>query len=145
MQAINSSVTASMVVGFGTVIASVPGYAFVLSGLTEIPGPPTIQIIVAVNIAAGITGSSSGGLTIAMDSLSEYFLSTGLNPQVIHRLAVISSGGLDSLPHNGTIVNELGVCKLTHKEGYRPMGVCSVIIPLITVFICAGLAQLGIC
>lgn len=145
MQAISSSVTASMVVGFGTVIASVPGYAFVLSGLTEIPGPPTIQIIVAVNIAAGITGSSSGGLTIAMDSLSDYFLSTGLNPQIIHRLAVISSGGLDSLPHNGTIVNELGVCKLTHKEGYRPMGVCSVVIPLITVFVCAGLAQIGIC
>lgn len=141
---VNSICVASMVVAFGSVVSASPGFGFIIGLLNGVPGPPIVQLIIAVNVAAGITGSASGGLTIALDSLSQRFLDMGMQPELIHRIACISSGGLDSLPHNGTIINELGVAKLTHKSGYRPLGVCSVLIPLITVCIAAVLAQLGI-
>lgn len=142
--AINSICVASMVVAFGSVVSNSPGFGTVIAFLGKVPGPPIVQLIISVNIAAGITGSASGGLTIAMDSLSQRFLDMGINPEIIHRIACISSGGLDSLPHNGSIINEVGIAKLTHKTGYRPMGVCSVIIPIITVIFGAILSQFGV-
>lgn len=142
--AINAICVASMVIAFGTVVSNSPGFASVISLLDKVPGPPVVQLIISVNVAAGITGSASGGLTIALNSLSQRFLDMGMNPEVIHRISTISCGGLDSLPHNGSIINELGIAKLTHKTGYRPMGVCSVAIPLLTVIFAAILSQLGI-
>lgn len=142
--AINSICVASMVIAFGTVVSRSPGFAYVIALLDKVPGPPIVQLIISVNIAAGITGSASGGLTIALDSLSQRFLDMGMNPDIIHRIACISCGGLDSLPHNGSIINELTIAKLNHRTGYRPMGVCSVVIPLTTVVFAAILAQLGI-
>jgi len=142
--AINSICVASMVIAFGTVVAASPGFASVIGLLDKVPGPPVVQLIISVNIAAGITGSASGGLTIALDSLAQRFLDMGMNPQILHRIAAISCGGLDSLPHNGSIINELTIAKLPHKIGYRPMGVCSVVIPIITVIFAAILSQLGI-
>ncbi len=67
-----------------------------------------------------------------------------MNPEVVHRIATICSGGLDSLPSNGTIINELTQAKLPHRVGYRPMGVCSVVIPLIVALCLAVIAQFGI-
>ena len=91
------------------------------------------QVIIAVNLAAGVTGSSSGGLSIALDSLSDRFLNVlNLNPEAVHRIACISSGGLDSLPCNGTVLNELAMAKLPPRVGYRPMFVLTVITPILT-------------
>jgi len=142
--AVQSICVASMVIAFGTVVSATPGFASVIGLLDKVPGPPIVQLIISVNIAAGITGSASGGLTIALNALGQRFLDMGLNPQIIHRVSCISCGGLDSLPHNGTIINELNVTKLTHKTGYGPFGVCSVVIPIITSVFAAVLSQLGI-
>lgn len=142
--AVNSVCVASMVVAFGTVVQASPGFEKILSLLDKVPGPPVVQLIISVNIAAGVTGSASGGLTIALNALSERFLNMGMNPVILHRISVISCGGLDSLPHNGSIINELSIAKLNHKTGYRPMGVCSVVIPIITVVFAAILSQLGV-
>ena len=142
--AINSICVASMVIAFGTVVSNSPGFESVIRLLDKVPGPSVVQLIISVNIAAGITGSASGGLTIALDALSQRFLDMGMNPEIIHRISCISCGGLDSLPHNGSIINELTIAKLTHKTGYRPMGVCSVVIPVTTVIFAAILSQLGI-
>lgn len=142
--AMNSICVASMVVAFGSVVSASPGFASVIGLLDKVPGPPVVQLIISVNVAAGITGSASGGLTIALDALSQRFLDMGMNPAIIHRISCISSGGLDSLPHNGSIINEINIAKLSHKTGYRPMGVCSVVIPIVVVCIAAVLSQLGI-
>ena len=99
----------------------------------------------AVNICAGVTGSASGGLGIALESLSQRFLDMGLNPQVIHRIAAMSSGGLDSLPHNGAVINTLTVTRLGHKYGYLNYFVMTVVIPIICTIVAAILSQMGIC
>jgi len=43
---------------------------------------------------------------------------TGINPALMHRVAVIGSGTLDSLPHNGAVVTLLALCGLSHRESY---------------------------
>lgn len=91
------------VVGFGGVVGASVGYQFVISALTSIPGPPIISWVLGINLLAGITGSASGGLAIGMDTLTPHYINL-VNPEVLHRLAAISSGGLDSLPHNGVVV-----------------------------------------
>ena len=71
---------------------------------------------------AALTGSASGGLTIALDALGSTYLEiasqTGINPQLLHRIAVIGSGTLDILPHNGAVVTLLAICGSTHRESY---------------------------
>lgn len=133
------------VVGFGAVVAAVPAFQLVLSALDKIPGPPVFQLIVAVNLAAGISGSGSGGLTIAMNALAQRFLDTGMNPQIIHRLASVSCCGLDSLPHNGANLNRIFVCRLSFKEAYGHIFVTNLVIPVICVIVGGILATFGVC
>ena len=79
-------------------------------------------LAVATNVLAALTGSASGGLTIALDALGETYLRLaaehGIEPALLHRVAVMSAGTLDSLPHNGAVVTLLAVCGVTHRESY---------------------------
>lgn len=133
-----------VVVGFGAVVAITPIYAYVLQGLSAIPGSPLIQMIIAVNVAAGLTGSSSAGLQIALPQLAPSWLAYGIEPQVIHRLACISSGGLESLPHSAAIINGMQVFGVTHKMVYKYVLVETVIFPIICAFFAAFLFSIGI-
>lgn len=106
-------------VGFGSVVASVPGYQLVLDSLNSIPGPAILQLVLSFNVISAVTGSSSGGASIAFSTLGDHFMDMGLSPAVIHRVGVMSSNGLDSLPHSGAIFNTLNITRLTHKQAYK--------------------------
>ena len=58
--------------------------------------------------------------------------SLNISPEVMHRVASLSSGGLDTLPHNGAVITTLPICGLTHKESYKDIFVTSVVIPIFT-------------
>jgi H+/gluconate symporter-like permease len=109
-------------VGFGAVVAALPAFAVVRDFVLSIGGTPLISLAVATNLLAALTGSASGGLTIALEALGETYMrlasETGLDPALMHRVAVIGSGTLDSLPHNGAVVTLLAVCGSTHRESY---------------------------
>ncbi len=109
-------------VGFGAVVAAMPAFAVVRDWVLSIGGGPLVSLAVATNILAALTGSASGGLTIALESLGGPFMqiaaSAGIDPALMHRVAVIGAGTLDSLPHNGAVVTLLAVCGCTHKESY---------------------------
>lgn len=118
-------------VGFGAIVAALPAFADVRDWVLNIGGGPLVSLAVATNILAALTGSASGGLTIALDSLGPTFMriagETGLDPALMHRVAVIGSGTLDSLPHNGAVVTLLSVCGVTHKEGYLDIVMTAVV------------------
>jgi H+/gluconate symporter-like permease len=120
-------------VGYGNVIAALPGFKSISSALLGIKlgGTPLVSEAVSVNILAGITGSASGGLSIALDLMSKNWLawanSIGLSPQILHRVASMASGGCDTLPHNGAVITLLAVCGLTHKQSYLDIGAMTVI------------------
>ena len=129
-------------VGFGAVVAALPAFEVVKDWVLGIGGGPLVSLAVATNILAALTGSASGGMTIALDALGPTFMQishdTGLSPSLMHRVAVISSGTLDSLPHNGAVVTMLAVCGCTHKESYLDLVIVAVVgamIALVTVIV----------
>ena len=136
------------VVGFGAVIKSLAIFSIIQSFILGISANPLISEILAVNMLCGMTASASGGLGATLEALAPTFIAqgakVGLSPQVLHRIASISSGGLDSLPHNGATVTTLSLCNISHKEGYLDMFVCSVVIPIGTAIVVAILASIGI-
>ncbi len=124
-------------VGYGTVIASLAAFALIRDKLIGLwPGQPLLTEAVAVNVMAGITGSASGGLGIALSALGETFVdlasTAGVSPEMLHRVAVMASGGLDSLPHNGAVITLLAICGLTHRESYADIFAVSVVVPILT-------------
>jgi H+/gluconate symporter-like permease len=122
-------------VGFGAVVAGLPAFETVKQWLLGIPGGPLVSLAVASNVLAALTGSASGGLTIALDALAPRFMQlaaeTGLDPAAMHRVAVIGAGTLDSLPHNGAVVTLLAVCGATHKEAYLDIVMTAIVGALI--------------
>jgi H+/gluconate symporter-like permease len=118
-------------VGYGAVIAALPAFEAVRDWVLGIGGGPLVSLAVATNLLAGLTGSASGGLTIALDALGGTYMQLAaqyhIDPALLHRVAVMSSGTLDSLPHNGAVVTLLAVCGSTHRESYRDLVVVSIL------------------
>jgi H+/gluconate symporter-like permease len=118
--------TASMV-GFGAVIAALPAFGLVSAAFLALDGGPVVSLAVATNVIAGITGSASGGLMITLQALggtyAELAASAGIDPELMHRVAAIASGGLSSLPHNGAVVTLLAIAGVTHRGSYRDIAV----------------------
>jgi len=116
------AVTIASLVGFGAVVAALPAFAAVRDWVLSIEGGPLVSLAVATNVLAALTGSASGGLTIALDALGNAYMELAagkdIDPALMHRVAVIGSGTLDSLPHNGAVVTLLALCGLTHRESY---------------------------
>jgi len=108
--------------GFGAVIASLPGFLVIKDALRAIPNP-LVNEAITVTTLAGITGSASGGMSIALAAMSEQFLAAaktaGIPPEVLHRVASMASGGMDTLPHNGAVITLLAVTGLTHRQSYK--------------------------
>ncbi len=135
----NGSLTAIMntacAVGFGSVVKVVPGFALLKSAMLNMPGSILFSEAVAVNVLAGATGSASGGMSIALEALGPQYLEKaaeiGMNPEYLHRIASVASGGLDTLPHNGAVLTLLAVSNCKHKESYIDIFVTSCLIPVL--------------
>jgi H+/gluconate symporter-like permease len=112
-------------VGFGNVIKSLPGFQTIAHALMGINGggSPLLSEAVTVNTLAGVTGSASGGMSIALDTFGKSYLDwatrANVDPQLLHRVAAMASGGMDTLPHNGAVITLLGIAGLTHKQSYK--------------------------
>lgn len=108
--------------GFGAVIAALPGFAVVKKFLAGAISDPLLNEAVSVNLLAGITGSASGGMSIALAAMSENFKAAALQAdipfEVLHRVASMASGGMDTLPHNGAVITLLMITGMTHKQSY---------------------------
>ena len=129
-------------VGFGAVVAALPGFAVVREWMLSIGGGPIASLAVATSVLASLTGSASGGMTIALDALGETYMrlaaQANIDPGLLHRVATISAGTLDSLPHNGAVVSLLAVCGLSHRESYFDMvivGIIGAVLALLTVIL----------
>jgi H+/gluconate symporter-like permease len=136
------AVSVASLVGFGAVVAAMPAFGIVRDWVLGIGGGPLVSLAVATNLLAALTGSASGGLTIALDALADTYVARaaeiGLNPALLHRVAVIGAGTLDSLPHNGAVVTLLAVCGSTHRESYRDIvmvGIVGAILALVAVIL----------
>jgi H+/gluconate symporter-like permease len=133
------------VVGFGGVAKAVPAFGVAVDAMTHIPGSPLIGGAIAVSVIAGMTGSASGGQAIALPILAPHYLDAGVNPEALHRVVAISSGVLDSLPHNGYVVTTINsICGETHKDAYGSVAAMTVIVPLVGLVLAIILFSFGL-
>lgn len=149
---INSGVTGSLlaigntaaVVGFGAVAKETPAFISAVELVTQIPGNELIGAAVAVSLIAGLTGSASGGQSIALPLLAPHYTGLGVDPEQLHRVVAISSGAIDSLPHNGYVVTTIrAICKETHAQAYGAVGALTVVVPLLGLALALTLFILG--
>jgi H+/gluconate symporter-like permease len=136
-----ASVNTASEYGFGAVIATLPGFLLIQSALQKIPNP-LLNEAVTVTTLAGVTGSASGGLSIALAAMADQFVAqaqAGRVPlDVLHRVASMASGGMDTLPHNGAVITLLAVTGLTHKTSYRDIFFLTCL-KTVTVFVIIGI------
>jgi len=130
--------------GFGAVIAALPGFLVVAHALQSIPDP-LVNEAVSVTALAGITGSASGGMSIALAAMADSFIANanaaGIPMEVLHRVAAMASGGMDTLPHNGAVITLLAVTGLSHRQSYKDIFAIT-LIKTLSVFVVIGLYYL---
>ena len=119
------------VVGFGTLVKNAPAFQSVVNWVLSFDMHPYVTGPLATAIISGITGSSSGGITITLEALGPQLISTGANMSIVHRLMSIAAGSLDSLPHSSALFLMFSYLGVTHKEGYRFVFVTTVLVPSI--------------
>src|ERR1700739_2097956 len=133
-------------VGFGAVVAAVPAFAIVRNWVLSIAGGPLVSLAIATNLLAALTGSASGGLTIALDALGSTYMRLaaehGIDPALLHRIAVLSAGTLDSLPQNGAVVTLFAVSGSTHRDSYFDIVMAAIVGPLIALAAVIALGSL---
>ncbi len=126
--------------GFGAMIAALPGFLVVAQALGSIPNP-LVNEAVTVTALAGITGSASGGMSIALAAMADTFIANaqaaGIPLEVFHRVASMASGGMDTLPHNGAVITLLAVTGLTHRQSYKDIFAITIIKTVAVFFIIA--------
>ena len=103
---------------------------------------PLITFALTTTIIAGVAGSGSGGLVIALQAFAKEYLALGIPAEVLHRVGALAAIGLDSLPHNGAVVVLLGLCGMTHKDSYKQIFVTTVVITVLVAIISVPLAQI---
>ncbi len=139
-KAINEGTTGALVaigntaavVGFGAVAKNTEAFTLAVDLMTSLPGNELIGAAIAVSVIAGLTGSASGGQAIALPLIGPHYMDAGVNPNELHRIVSISSGALDSLPHNGYVVTTIrAICNETHQRAYWPLGALTVVVPFI--------------
>jgi len=126
--------------GFGGVIAALPGFLAVSNALRSVPDP-LVNAAVSVTTLAGVTGSASGGMSIALAAMSDSFIAAAQQAniplEVLHRVVAMASGGMDTLPHNGAVITLLAVTGLTHRQSYREIFGITIIKTLAVFFVIA--------
>mgnify|MGYP000091050092 CR=1 FL=1 len=138
--------TASLV-GFGAVIASLAAFVLIRDAVTGMGGDnPLISLAIAVNILAGMTGSASGGMSIALSTLGDTYLQVaaeqGISPDLLHRVTAVATGGLDTLPHNGAVITLLAICGLTHRQAYGDLAMVAMVGPFLSLLVLITLGTL---
>jgi H+/gluconate symporter-like permease len=138
--AVLPALSVASLVGFGAVVAALPAFAIVREWVLGIEGGPLVSLAIATNVLSALTGSASGGLTIALDALGPTYMRLAtehaIDPALMHRVAVIGAGTLDSLPHNGAVVTLLAVCGSTHAKSYLDIvmvGIVGALLALVAV------------
>ncbi|RUO29064.1 GntP family permease [Aliidiomarina sanyensis] len=135
-------INTAAVIGFGGVVIQTAGFHAFAGWLLELPLPPLVSVFLSANLISGITASASGGLQIFMSSLAPAYLEAGVSPEILHRVANLAAGGLDSLPHSGAVIALFTLMGLTHKEAYRDIFVVTVLVPLLAALVVVAAAML---
>ena len=155
-EGVNASISGSLLAvmntaseyGFGAIIAALPGFVIISQALGHTFTNPLVNGAVTTTVLAGVTGSASGGMSIALSAMAEQYnaaiLTMGIPPEVMHRVVSMASGGMDTLPHNGAVITLLAVTGLTHKQSYKDIFAITLIKTMAVFIVIAAFTWFGI-
>lgn len=132
----------AVVIGFGGVVSQTQGFTNFSELMLGSGLPPLLSAVISVSIVAAIVGSASGGLQIFMQTLGDRYVEMGVDPEILHRVVTIASGGMDSLPHCGAVIATLTIMQLTHRQAYKDIAVITVVVPVIATLAVTAFAML---
>ncbi|WP_409348199.1 GntP family permease [Paenibacillus gyeongsangnamensis] len=131
-------------VGFGNVVKTLPGFKAIQDWILNLSSHPLVSEAISVNILAGVTGSASGGLSIALEVMGKQYMAAGqaagISVEWLHRIASMASGGMDTLPHNGAVITLLAITGLTHRQSYKDIFAITVVKTLTVLLLAAVLS-----
>lgn len=142
---LNALMVTSSIMGFGGVVAASPAFKSCVEWLLSLQMSPLMMAFVSINVICAITGSSSGGLNIFLNTLGDYMISTGINNQILHRLTCIASAGLDAMPHASGVVLANSIAKTEMIDTYKYTFVSQCLIPLASFILAVILYKIGLC
>lgn len=135
----------SLTVGMGSVISASAAFTIITDAINKLSGGNGLWYeFISINVLAGVTGSASGGLSIALETLGGSLLATGINPEILHRVASISANGLDTMPWCGAVMTMFAVCGVTHKDSYLDVAVVNIGITITGALLAIALGSMGI-
>jgi H+/gluconate symporter-like permease len=117
------------IVGFGGVVQASPGFQTIVNSLLQLDMNTYLMAAIGPSVIGGVVGSSSGGLLISLEVLSETLLASDANVGIVHRIAAMFAGTFDSLPHSTVWFLMFPYLGLTHKDSYKYVWWTTVIIP----------------
>jgi H+/gluconate symporter-like permease len=135
-------INTAAVIGFGGVVTQTSVFGQFTRIVLESDLPPLVSMFFSVSLVSAITGSASGGLQIFMQTMAPAYLEMGIDPDTLHRIATMASGGFDSLPHCGAVVAMLTITQLSHRQAYRDVGIITVVIPVLSILLLVGVLTL---
>lgn len=153
---VNASISGSLLAvmntaseyGFGAIIAALPGFALISHALGQTFTNPLVNGAVTTTVLAGVTGSASGGMSIALSAMADQYntaiIALGIPAEVMHRVVAMASGGMDTLPHNGAVITLLAVTGLTHKQSYKDIFAITIIKTIAVFIVIAAFTWFGI-
>lgn len=137
-------IATSSIMGFGAVVAASNAYKLATGFLVNMNMSPLVTALVSINVIAAITGSSAGGLNIFLSSMGDYMMSSGLNPELLHRTVCIASSGFDAMPHASGMVVCNQIAKTSQHDTYKYVFITCAIMPFICAIISAVIGTMGI-
>jgi H+/gluconate symporter-like permease len=128
--------------GFTAIVQNTTAYAVLVEKVLSWSINPYLFIVIAVSIIAAICADGFSGMIAFLTLLGDKMMALGANPEAIHRLCSITATGFDSVPHNSNVFLNLELWGYTHKQGYKYLVVCQIVIPIATALLGVILANI---
>lgn len=140
--AAGSALTLGAVVGFGTVVSSTAAFQNIVDWLMGLDMSIYWKGVISTGVISGVAGSASSGTRLTVQYLGDYFVSSGCNLDILHRLIALASITFDSLPHCTGCFLMFSYLGLNHKNAYKYTFLFDTVITVIAVVVCTVIASL---
>ena len=125
------------IVGFTTIVKSLPEFQSMLDGIFAMNMSPVLILIIAISLVAALTSSSSSAIRVGIPLVAARCQEAGLSAAFIHRVSCFACSIVDTLPYGTAIIINLGIADLDMKEGYPPMFVSTTVATFCGTVVCA--------
>jgi H+/gluconate symporter-like permease len=123
--------TVASLMGFANVVQKSNGFQVIIDMMRNMPGSPLVVATLAVVIFVLFTSSPPAAISLGLTAYVPDVNAGTLSGAAIHRTAVFATTTFESMPYSGAAILTMQLSGVSHKEGYIPVFVVTVLIPLI--------------